>query len=151
MKRYIGLRNIVTSKTEWKRLFFYEIDGHSKKNLNEILFLGESLQMSYISYKSKNGFHFVGLTPISATLEGYYHDYVQKIKPEYFSGQTIRMSLKEGEKQKLIDYSFEYPYLERLASVYMRRFNIHKEDIIIHDNPPIYTCVFEKYRTDKIR
>ena len=149
MKRYIGLRNIVTSKTQWKRLFFYEIDGHSLKKCKKMIAFIEQCETSYVCYKTKNGFHAVGLSPISAGEEGMYHDYMQIFLPEYFSGQTIRMSLKEGEKQKLIDYSFKYPYLERLANVYIRRFNIPLP--IKHDNPPVYTCVFEKYWTGKIR
>ena len=150
MKRYIGLRNIVTSKNQWRRLFFYEIDGHSKKKLNKMLSLVSIFKTSYVCYKTKNGFHLVGLTPINANIEGQAHDIMQIWIPEYFSGQTIRMSLKEGEKQKLIDYSFKYPYLERLAGVYIRRLNI-KKGIVKHDNPPIYSCVFEKYWTGKIR
>lgn len=151
MKRFIGLRNIVTHKDHWKRLLFYEIDGHDDYNLHRLIKLLYKMPISWVLYKTLNGYHSVGLTPISATEEGCWHDIIQRIVPEYFSGQTLRLSLKENEKQELIDYTFWYPYLERLASIYIKRFNIPGSEIPKYGEPPVYTCVFEKYWTDKIQ
>jgi hypothetical protein len=81
---------------------------------------------------------------------GLFFQRLQNVIPEYFSGQTLRLSLKENEKQELIHYSFRYPYLERLASVYIKRFNIPKENIPIFGDMPKYNCVFEKYWSVKI-
>lgn len=150
MKRYIGLRNIVTSKTDWKRLILYELDGHDESQYHAISRLFAKMNISWLSYKSLHGFHFVGLTPISATHEGLWHDVLQRTVPEYFSGQTLRISLKESEKQELIDFSLETPYLEKLAGMYAKRFNIPKSDIPVYGEMPKYSCVFEKYWTDKI-
>ena len=150
MKRYIGLRNIVTSKNDWKRLLFYEIDGHDMNQYLKVKYAFDNTGMSFVSYQTLNGYHFVGLTPVSAGVEGTMHDYLQSIVPEYFSGQTLRLSLKEKEKQELLAYSFQYPYLERLANVYIKRLDIPSEQVVKHSEIPKYSCVFEKYWTGKI-
>lgn len=150
MKRYIGLRNIVTSKSDWKYLMLYEIDGHDQSKLQHVISMFECMQTSFISYKSLNGYHFVGLTPINALTWGNYFQKLQNRIAEYFSGQTLRVSLKEGEKQELVNYSFRYPYLQRLARMYIRRFNIEESNIPHFGESPDYSCVFEKYWTGKI-
>lgn len=150
MKRYIGLRNIVTSKNDWKRLLFYEIDGHDMNQYLKIKYAFDKTGTSYVSYQTLNGYHFVGLTPVLAGYEGMMHDHFQSIVPEYFSGQTLRLSLKEKEKQELLGYSFQYPYLERLANVYINRLDIPSEQVVKHSEIPKYSCVFEKYWTGKI-
>ena|SRR5688572_23070162 len=150
MKRFIGLRNIVTSKNDWKYLLNYEIDGHDTSECLAIIAYYSRVETSYICYKTKNGFHFIGLTPINAQKWGHHFQTLQNVIPEYYNGQTLRMSLKENEKQELIHYSFRYPYIERLARVYINRFNIPKENIPIYGEPPIYSCVFEKYWSAKI-
>lgn len=150
LKRYIGLRNIVTSKTEWKYLMLYEIDGHDESNLMKIISWYSRTPISFVAYKTLNGYHFVGLTPINAQQWGYWFNTLQNIMPEYFSGQTLRLSLKQGEKQELVHFSFRYPFLERLAGVYIKRFNIPKSEIPTFGEIPKYACVFEKYWTGKI-
>jgi hypothetical protein len=150
LKRYIGLRNIVTSKNDWKRTIIYEIDTHEEHEMNLLTSLFRSMRTSFVCYKTANGFHAVGLSPVTATQEGLWHDRLQRIIPEYFSGQTIRLSLKEGEKQELVDYSFSFPYLERLSSIYIKRFDIPKSEIPIYGEPPRYSAVFEKYWSEKI-
>lgn len=150
MKRFIGLRNIVTSKNDWKRLLFYEIDSFDESKAITMIHLARRMNLSFVCYKTLNGFHLVGLNPISATEEGSWHDVMQRFLPEYFSGQTLRLSLKENEKQELYDYSFKSPYLERLSRVYINRFNIPKSEIPIYGEPPVYSAVFERYWTGKI-
>jgi hypothetical protein len=151
MKRFIGLRNIVTSKTEWKYLLPYEIDCFDENQFYKIDSIFRKLQTSFIAYKSMNGYHFVGLSPLTALQWGNWFTKLQNTVPEYFSGQTLRISLKETEKQELMSYSFRSPYLERLASIYIKRFNMNQSDIPIYGEAPKYSCVFEKYWTGKIR
>ena len=150
MKRFIGIRNIVTSKTDWKYLLLYEIDGHEEHNCFQIIDLYSKMSTSFICYKTKNGFHFVGLTPMNSISWGHHFQKLQNVLSEYFSGQTLRLSLKEEEKQELIHYSFRFPYMERLASIYIKRFNIPKENIPLFGEPPKYYAVYEKYWTEKI-
>jgi len=149
MKRYIGLRNIVTSKSDWKYLLFYEIDQHDIFETYHVIDILERLNTSYIAYKSLNGYHFVGLTPLTAQQWGNYFTYLQNRVPEYFSGQTIRVSLKENEKQELVKFNFNHPFLQKLTFMYCRRFNIDKSEIPIYGEPPNYTSVFERYWTTK--
>lgn len=150
MKRHIGLRNIVTSKQDWKYLVNYEIDSHDENQLYQIIDVYERLNISYVSYKTLNGYHFVGLSPVSAQQWGNYFTYLQNRVPEYFSGQTLRLSLKEGEKQELVKYNFNYPFIQRLTFMYCRRFNIPNSEIPIYGEPLNYVSVFEKYWTGKI-
>jgi hypothetical protein len=148
LKKFIGIRNIVTDKKQWKRLIFYEIDGHDENKLSQILSMFERMDISYICYQTLNGFHFVGLTPISATKEGLWHDKLQSRVSEYYAGNTLRVSLKANEEQKLIGYSLRYPYIERLANIYLHRFGV--KDTPIYGDMPKYSCVFEKYWTTKV-
>jgi hypothetical protein len=150
MKRYIGLRNIVTSKQDWKYLMLYEVDGHETEKALRVISIFNRIPQSYIAYKTKHGYHFVGLSPMDAQQWGYYFAILQRVIPEYFSGQTLRLSLKEEEKQELIHISMYYPYLERLASIYFKRFNLPKELIPVYGEPPHYTAVYEKYWSEKI-
>jgi hypothetical protein len=149
MKRYIGLRNIVTSKSDWKYLLFYEIDSHDEHERVMIDNAFKNMETSYIAYKSLNGYHFVGLSPLTAQQWGNYFRILQNIVPEYFSGQTLRLSLKENEKQELWHFSFRYPFIQKLTFMYCRRFNIDKSEIPIYGEPPNYTSVFERYWTTK--
>lgn len=151
MKRYIGLRNIVTSKSDWKYLLFYEIDSHDDHELAIVIDHFRHMETSYIVYSTLNGFHFVGLTPMNAIMWGNYFQKLQNVVPEYFSGQTLRVSLKEGENQRLVELSLNHPFLQRLTFMYCRRFNIPSSEIPIYGEPPNYVSVFEKYWTGKIR
>lgn len=150
MKRFIGLRNIVTSKTDWRYLMLYEIDGHDTTTYLDVISQFQRMETSFISYKTLNGYHFVGLTPMNAQTWGNYFQRLQNTVPEYFSGQTLRISLKEGEKQEACYYTFRYPYLQRLARMYIRRFKIEESEIPYFGESPNYSCVFEKYWTGKI-
>lgn len=128
----------------------YELDNHEEHDYLQIVSIFSRMQTSFVCYKTKNGFHSVGLTPIDSDVWGIMFKRLQITCPEYFSGETLRLSLKENEKQELIHYSFRYPYLERLASIYIKRFNIPKDKIPIYGEPPNYNCVFEKYWSVKI-
>jgi hypothetical protein len=150
MSQFVGLRNIVTSKFDWKYLFLYEIDNHEEHDCLQMIDLVNRFETSYICYKTKAGFHLVGLTPITSKQWGCWFDTIQRILPEYFSGQTLRLTRKIDEIQEMIHYSFRYPYLERLASIYIKRFGIPKEFVPIYGEPPKYNCVYEKYWSIKV-
>lgn len=150
VSKFIGLRNIVTYDKKWSRLIFYEIDGHDEHKMFMVKGIFYRMPISWVMYKTLHGYHVVGLTPITASQEGVWHDKLQSIVPEYFSGHTIRLSLKSNEEQELVDYSFNYPYLERLASIYIKRFNIPKYHIPIYGDMPKHACVFERYWSSKI-
>lgn len=127
----------------------YEVDGHDDHQLAIALDVFRRSGTSYICYQSKNGFHFVGFTPLRSAQWGYWFDKLQMVAPEYYSGQTLRVSLKEGETQRLIESDFKHPYVFRLARMYARRFGIEKE-LPIYGEMPIYSSVFERYWTGKI-
>lgn len=129
----------------------YEIDGHEDDRLIAVLDMFRRFETSCIAYKTLNGFHFVGLTPMTAQEWGYYFQRLQNRVPEYFSGQTLRISLKENEKQEMVYLNLRYPYIERLGYMYFRRFNIPESEIVHFGEGMKYTCVFEKYWTGKIR
>ncbi len=150
LKRFIGLRNIVTAKTHWRYLLLYEVDSHEESDIISVLDVFRRIETSFIAYKTKHGAHVVGLSPLDSQQWGYWFGLLQRRKPEYFSGQTLRLSLKENEKQELIELNLRYPYLERLARMYFKRFDIKSENIALYHNPPVYSCVFEKYWTGKI-
>lgn len=147
MKRYIGLRNMVTDKKVWRYLLFYEIDGHDENTLNDVLSIFTKFPISHIVYKSLNGYHFVGLTPLTASRWGQYFERLQHVVPEYYSGHTLRGSLKPGEKQELIGYSFRFPLMYNLAHLYAKRFNIG--DIPEYPDMPKWYRIFETYWTTK--
>ena len=149
-KKFIGLRNIVTDKNKWSYLLLYELDGHDENKLEQVLDVYNRIPISFICYKTKGGFHFVGLTPLNSQQWGSWLDRLQKRVPEYYAGNTLRVSLKEEEKQELIGYVLRYPYIESLAKIYFRRFDIKQNVIPVYGEMPEYSCVFEKYWTTKI-
>ena len=156
LKKIIGLRNIVTDGKEWKYLLFYDVDNPTGNNLKYIHETMEVFKMSYIIYKTKHGIHVVGLTPLSIEKHALtfrtLHDYV----PEYYSGQTLRLSRKEGENQELLFHNFEYPIIDNLLEIYSKRFFKDKhlsffesfqKQLIIE---PKWRLVFEKFWTSKV-
>lgn len=141
---------MVTSKSDWKYLLEYEVDGHDESALHDVLSIFNRIETSWIAYKSLNGYHIVGLTPLNAQQWGYHFQRLQNLTPEYFSGQTLRISLKPDEKQEFIDMSLKTPYIQKLAGMYARRFKINEREMPVYGEMPNYSCVFEKYWTAKI-
>jgi hypothetical protein len=156
MKKIIGLRNIVTDKETWKYLLFYDIDNPSRADINMLIeYLDELKFLSYIVYSTKAGLHVIGLTPMNSSMWGVIFAQLQMRFPEYYSGQTIRLSRKDGEKQELIYSNLEYPIIPNLLELYSKRFfqNESKEffeefqENLIHDNH--WSLVFERYWSQK--
>jgi len=144
MKKIIGLRNIVTDKETWKYLLFYDIDSPSKADIKHLIeYLDELKCISYIMYSTKAGLHVVGLTPLNSSMWGVIFAQLQMKFPEYYSGQTIRLSRKEGEKQELICCNLEYPVVINLYNIYQKRFP--KIDYELFPTEEHWSLVFEKY------
>ena len=148
LKKFIGIRNIVTDKIAWKYLLLYEIDGHDDNKFAQVLDVYNRCATSFVAYRTKGGFHVVGLTPLSIMQWGVYFQKLQNRVPEYYAGNTLRVSLKQGEMQTLEGYSLRFPYIQWLANIYLHRFGV--KDTPIYGDMPKYSCVFEKYWTTKI-
>jgi hypothetical protein len=156
MKKIIGLRNIVTDKETWKYLLFYDIDSPTEADIKNLVeYLDELKCISYIIYSTKAGLHVVGLTPLNSSMWGVIFAQLQIRFPEYYSGQTIRLSRKENEKQELIYSNLEYPIIPNLLELYSKRFfqNESKaffeefQENLIYDNH--WSLVFERYWSQK--
>lgn len=148
LKKIIGLRNIVTDGKEWKYLLFYDVDNQSEENKKS---LGETMntaEISFITYTTKHGIHAVGLTPMNLLEYATYFERLNNLIPEYYSGQTIRMSRRENETQELLSFNFDYPMLKNLLSIYQKRFTslqTSSHNKLVEG----YSLVFEKYWTVK--
>ena len=144
LKKIIGLRNIITDGKEWKYLLFYDVDNqsqHTKELLGEIM---NKAEISFIVYTTKHGMHVIGLTPMNLLEYATYFERLNNLIPEYYSGQTIRLSRKEGETQELLGYNLDYPILKNLISIYQKRF----PQLYLSPDAKLiegYSLVFEKY------
>ena len=152
LRKVIGLRNIVTIKDplpRWDYLLFYDKDDATKNDIQEIIEYLDIRNMSYIIYKTKAGIHVIGLTPMNSEHWGLIFQTLQKLVPEYYSGQTIRVSRKQNETQSLIYYNFNYPLIYNLAMMYKKRFPEIRLEFggkLLRD----YKLVFEKYWSYKL-
>lgn len=154
LRKVIGLRNIVTIEDplpRWDYLLFYDKDDATQEDINKIIHYLDTpnMNMSYIIYRTKGGIHVIGLTPMNAENWGIVFQHLQYLTPEYYSGQTIRVSRKQNETQSLIYYNFNYPLIYNLAMMYKKRFpEIHLEfgDKLLRN----YKLVFEKYWSYKL-
>jgi hypothetical protein len=155
LKKIIGLRNIITNGKEWKYLLFYDKDDQTENSITELHECFTLSNTSYLIYKTKAGLHGVGLTPLK--IERYASDFqlLQHIIPEYYSGQTIRLSRKEGEKQELLYYKFSWPIIPNLLEIYSKRFFQDKPKEFFEDfhqnliTNEKWHLVFEKYWSGK--
>lgn len=152
MTRVIGLRNIVTTQDKWYYLVFYDFDGYlgSQDLIYKISAMND---LSYVLYSTKHGAHYVSFTPLGIREYGEIFHLFQKHFDGYYSGQTIRMSRKEGEVQELISLVIhpDRPIVANAYNIYARRFNkpllpLHKTPVVIKKK---YHLVFEAYETSK--
>lgn len=144
MKKILGLRNIVTTSEQWYYLLLYDFD--QPVNEREIASFSHNRKLSYILYKTKHGSHYVGLTPISAMQWGLHFDAMSQIYPNYYSGQTIRLSRKEDEQQILISLNRDYQVISNLYNIFASRFGFDKMKV---EFPMKYRLVMEKYWSRK--
>ena len=149
MNQYLGIRNIVASPTDFKYLLFYEIDTTDESIAFALKGVYEKFKTSYIIYSTKNGYHAVGLTPINGLTWGSWFHLLHNRFNEYYGGQTLRISMKPEEEQKLFAMNLNYPYVLDLMGKFITRFKIKQEDIPMYGEPPPYTIVLEKYWSEK--
>jgi len=150
-KCIMGLRNIVTDTKRWKYLLFYEVDNPTETQIKDIINFLDIQRLAYLMYSTKGGLHVIGLTPMSITNHAIIFSSLQDRVPEYFSGETIRLSRKEGEKQEYIYCNLDYPIIPNLFEIYSKRFfqNKSKEFFELFQQNLItdtqWHLVFEKY------
>ena len=143
--RYLGVRNVCLNRIteQWQYLLFWETDTTDIKYDVTDAFRG----MSYICYSTKHGAHWVGLTPLEPNRWG---ERFQQLRDNSYNhkyaGQTIRLSRKRDEKQRLLHYNFQYKTIMNLYQVYQKRFNITETPMHSLND---YACIYEWYRSKK--
>lgn len=149
MTKLIGLRNIVCTKEDWYYLIFYDIDNPiTQEQIDKIDYVMQGAGVSYMLYKTKHGYHVVGITPLNAE---YWADIFQSLKDtfhSYYSGNVIRLSRKKDEQQELIVCNTTYgEVIPNLYNLYCDRFGLKKLPWTRETSK--YLLVFEKYRSVK--
>jgi len=149
MARLIGLRHTVCANDDWYYLVFYDIDNRSELYAHELAFIDNTMStygISYIVYKTKHGFHILGLTPVTATEWANVFTSLKGLFNSYYSGNVLRLSRKENEVQQLISIKKDYGYIiPNLYNLFAQRFNYPKLPWIKETSK--YLLVFEKYRS----
>jgi len=149
--RLMGLRFDVVAKDDIYYVILYDIDKeqldqHEIEAIDNIMHLH---QISYLLYKTKNGYHIIGLTPLNnfqwssvfGALKGTFHS--------YHGGVVIRLSRKPDENQVLIKLEETYgQVIPNLLNVFATRFGLQKKPWKKEFSK--YLLVFETYRTEKI-
>ena len=150
LKKIIGLRNIVTDGKVFKYLLFYDRDSQDDYSITEMKECYLSSGISFIMYKTKHGIHGVGLTPMDIEHYANRFQLLQNIIPEFYSGQTLRLTRKENEEQELLYCDLNYPYVSEIFQIYLRRFPKlayaeSEHDVVLNQ----YSKVLEKYWSSK--
>lgn len=146
--QYLGLTNVVMHRTEpkeCKELLFYDIDQKDEHYAVELKRLLDKMQTSYIIYWTKNGLHAVGLTPLEPIQRGAYFQHLKDYFHEFYGGQVIRLSNKEGEVRELFAHSFRYPYLDKLARKYANVLHIPLNELPTFGDMPDYSVNLMRY------
>jgi hypothetical protein len=147
----LGLRHIVCAKEDWYYLVFYDIDKNNELSTNDLKIIDNIMAINSISYmiiKTKHGYHIIGLTPIAIIKHATVFMKLKTLFNSYYSGDVIRLSLKEGEHQELVMMELSYgEVIPNLYNLYAKRFNYEKRPWIKETSK--YLLVFEKYRSLK--
>lgn len=147
----IGLRHDVVMKDDIEYLLFYDIDQQELKQheLEQIDAMMKLHCLSYILYKTKNGYHVVGLTPMNVFTWASIFGAFKGVFHSYYGGIIIRLSRKPDEQQVLIQLEESYgEVIPNLYNLFCSRFNLQKKPWIKETSK--HLLVFEKYRTEKI-
>lgn len=150
--RCLGLRNIVTDRTRWRHLLFYDFDDHSPDWAFIDALMG-AMHVSYIAYQTKHGFHLVGLTPLEMADHYYLFLKLQEKWPSFYVGQTIRLTPKADEMQTPLFCKRQYgPVIPHLYNLFARRFGLPMMSDDRRQAVPTnkWKLVFERYSTEKI-
>ena len=144
LHKFIGLRNTVTNGKSWSYLLFYEWDS-ILLNADMLSQMLSNSKISHIIYSTKHGYHLVSFTPLNAVRWGYWIDYLYTEYRQYYSGETIRLSRKQNEKQELIAIDREHYCIPNLYNIYAKRFDFPELPHDYNDGRFRYKLVFEKY------
>lgn len=145
----LGLRHIVCTKEDWYYLLFYDIDKPITQNeIDKLDDIMEYYHCSYLLYKTKNGHHIVGLTPLNIEWYAKIFSNIKYLFNSYYSGDVIRLSRKKDEQQELIIKNTTYgEIIPNLYNLYASRFNYEKMPWI--KETAKYLLVFERYRINQ--
>ena len=151
MSRILGLRKPVCAKEDWYYLVFYDIDKEkelTQSDLEQINMIMLTHKCSYLVYKTKHGYHIIGLTPLTAIQWANTFTALKFYFQSYYSGDTIRLSRKKDETQVLVRKVTEFgEVIPNLYNLYADRFNYPK--LPWTRETAKYLLVFEKYRSEK--
>lgn len=145
----MGVRNGMITKDARFMLLFYDIDREiTHEEQAEIVDWFSKTQISYMLYTTKHGYHIIGLTPLVPIRWAFQFQKLRDMFNSDFIGQTIRLSRKSGELQKLIIMNLENgEVVPNLYNVFATRFGYEK--MYWDKENPKYTLVFETYWTAK--
>lgn len=150
-QKTIGLRNVVTTRERWAYLFFYDLDYEEiPQTFCDFAFREVGANTAYLMYRTKHGAHLVGLTPLEPMVWGYLMQACKTQFPNYYSGQTIRVSRKKDEIQEFMEILTTEPVIPRLYEMYRKRFTAMPSIDLCQQTPEDWHCVFEKYWTGKL-
>lgn len=149
--RLKGLRHDIVAKDDIYYILLYDID-YPKLNDIDLETIDSTMKLygiSYLLYKTKNGYHLIGLTPINhsqwSAVFGAMKDYFHS----YYGGIVIRLSRKPDEVQELIRLELNYgEVIPNLLNVFASRFGIQKRQW--KREFAKYLLIFEVYRSEKI-
>jgi len=146
----LGLLNLAKAKRQIDYLLFYDIDRTdiTKEELDRINDCCFKHHISYLIYKTKHGYHFVGLSPLTAYQWANAFSILRAIFDSYYAGHTIRLSRKENELQVLVKKELGFgKVIPNLYNLYCQRFNLEK--MPWSKETAEYLLEFEKYKTVK--
>lgn len=150
LPQVIGLRFDISGKDDIYYLIFYDIDKEvlMPDDLEEIDRLMRVYAISYLLYKSKHGFHVIGLSPLTHTEWASIFGALKYHFHSRYGGVVIRLSRKKDEKQELIRLEESYgEVIPNLFNLYAERFGLQKKYWIRKTSK--YLLVFDHYRTVK--
>lgn len=149
--RLQGLRCDVVAKDDIHYVLFYDID-RTELTDDDITFIDSTLKtygISYLLYKTKHGYHLIGLTPLTHQQWSSIFTIMKSRFHSYYGGIIIRLSRKPEEKQVLIKLEESYgEVIPNLFNVFASRFELQKK--FWKRELAKYLLVFEVYRTEKI-
>ena len=149
--RLLGLRCDVVTKEEIVYIFFYDIDMPNLSDDN-LAWIDETLRgycVSYLVYKTKNGYHVIGLTPLPVLQWAMLQKVFKNQFNSYYGGIVIRVSRKPQEEQVLIRFIEEYgEVIPNLWNIYCSRFEELQRKPWVKELAK-YLLVFERYRSEK--
>lgn len=148
--KQIGLRFDVIAKDDVYYLLFYDIDADITPEQDAMIDrIMEVHNISYILYKTKGGYHLVGLTPLNIIQHASVFAQLKRVFNSYYGGVVIRLSRKRDEEQRLIRIVGWYgEVIPNLFNLYASRFGLQKKPW--NKITSKYLLVFEKYRTEHL-